>query len=162
MSDSTKIQEVSQKIGGMFPGGFDFYELGRVVPAQDPAVGIEDLHDGKMGVAFSVYPMDEATSEIAGLRTLMLAIFEEGLEHEIYAEIGNVIASRFAGGLSKLISEEVMITPPLTLKPAAVQRLIHMKRQTLTHKRYLHSYQNKLIPIDVLVLRVEEKNQGNA
>ncbi len=162
MSDSKRIEELAGKIGGVFPGGFDFYDLGRVVPGQEPGDSVEDMQDDRMGVAFSVYPMDEKEPGAEGLRTLLLAVFEEGLELEIYTEIGNVIASRFAGGLSKLLSEEVMITPPLTLKPAAVQRLIQMKRQTITRKRYIHSFQNKVIPIDIMVLHVEGKAKGHA
>ena len=163
MSDSLKSQEIINQIGGAFPGGFDFYDLGKVL--QDKELSPEDVESipgNCSGVAFSIYPMDEAQVETLTLRTLLLMIFDEDLDAEVYKEIGNVIASRFAGGLSRLVSAEVMITPPLMLKSAAVLRLTRMKKQTLSRRRYFHSHQGKLIPIDVLILRVEGEAKGNA
>ena len=35
---------LAEKIGGIFPGGFDFYDLGRVVPGQEPSHDVEDVN----------------------------------------------------------------------------------------------------------------------
>ena len=163
MNNTLGVHGFENQINTAFPGGFAFYDQGKVVlDKTSTPEGIEELPNDGIGVAFSVYPMNESKSDSTHLQTLLLTVFEQGLDASVYAEIGNIIASRFAGSLSKLISEEVMITPPLSLKPPAVQRLIRMKRQTLSRRRYFHNHNNKLIPIDVLVLRVNRGAKGNA
>ena len=166
MDDSLKLETsdaLRAQVNQAMPGDFDFYNLGKVTPSPLESVeSIEDFAENCVGVAFSIYPMKDAEGSTAALRTLMLAVFEDGLDPDVYSEVGNIIASRFAGGLSRMLSEDIMITPPLLLKPAAVQRLTRLKRQTLSHRRYFHSFDSKLIPIDVLVLRVEGEKKGHA
>jgi hypothetical protein len=160
MEESRYSNLAEAQILQSLPQSFDFYGMGKV-EAQETEVSTEaEPGEGKVGVAFSVFPMLDA--EDPKFRTLLLTVFDDGMETEMYSEIGNIIASRFATGVSKALSEDITITPPLLLKTPAVQRLTRMKKQTLTVKRYVHAHEQKLIPIEVYVLKVEGDQAAHA
>jgi len=141
------------------PTGFNFYHLGKVELTGDSEIEIPDT---SIGVAFSIYPNEDTTPPEKTFRTLILTVFDSGLVTDIYMEIGNIIASRFANHLGHASLQDVLITPPLVLKAQAVQRLLQVKKQMISKKRYQHIYDGKLIPINVYVMRVEEEEKGHA
>ena len=141
------------------PNQFPFYDLGRVERIDDAAFSAE-IGEDQMGVAFSLYTADELSP--TGMRALLLLILDEGLEKDVYMEVGNIIASKVAAQLNKAMSEPFLITPPLLLQNPAIQRLARMNRLILTDTAYRHIEADKTIPLRVMLIKVEGEMAGNA
>ena len=126
--------------------GFDFYHLGHVTAAESPplpAANDDELAD-KVGVAFSLQ---------GDVRAVILSLFDQGLDLSTYAEIGNVIASRFADSLSSERRCDVILSPPKILESSALERLLAASPST-GRRSYLHHVGNAVIQFEVRILNV--------
>lgn len=150
------LENMTMTVRQALPAEFDFYDQGKV--KIHDTLDLEVSADS-VGVAFSIYPMDESHE---GFRSVLLAVFAPGLDKDFYTEMGNIIASRFATQIGNELEEPTMVTPPLFLKNAAVTRLIRLKDQVLSKNRYHHTHDGQLTPVDVFVLKVKGIEEGHA
>jgi len=142
------------------PDQFVFYDLGTVERVGSKSEVVEEIQKDQVGVAFSIFSSEDLSP--VGVRSLLLLTFDEGLETDVYMEVGNILASRVAGQIHRRVGESILITPPLLLKNPAVQRLVQMKKHVLTDCNYQHAHNGKLIPLRVTMMKVEGDNTGNA
>jgi hypothetical protein len=155
MDWNTLWNEMDQNL----PDQFNFYDLGTVERGENRGEA-DEIQPDQIGVAFSIYSSEELSP--IGVRSLMLLTFDEGLQADIYMEIGNILASRIAGQIHRKVGESILITPPLLLKNPAVQRLVQMKSHVLTDCTYRHVHDGKSIPLRVTVMKVEGDSAGHA
>ncbi len=94
-----------------------------------------DLHE-HTAVAFQI------NGDVQGV---LLLLFDFGLDSDMYAEVGNVIASRFVAQLDAVIS------PPKTLNHSQLERLMRSQKPLL-RASYLHHYEKTVVPLTVLLL----------
>jgi hypothetical protein len=140
-------------ISNLLPEHFDFYSLG-TVDLQSKVEASETLpldFDLLRGVGFRVYHLDDAPS------ALLLFVFGADLDESMYAEMGNILASRLCQSLTKEQKSEMMISPPIALKSPQLKRLAGPDGKFAGAGRlYLHSYISngieKSIPVETWTL----------
>jgi hypothetical protein len=135
------------------PDKFEFYHLGEVQASSDPIsreVRIAESFTDCIGAAFLI--RDRATSDT--LAWLVL-VFDQGLDAATYTELGNVIASRFAGNLARDLQliEGALPSPPRTLNAPQLSRLFSMNSSREQEARVYHpARQGTLVPVRAYVL----------
>jgi hypothetical protein len=136
----------------LLPEAFDFYHLGTVAAAAGSRAVDAALTDAR-GAAFRV---SDAETE-RELAWVVLA-FDEGLDEDTYVEMGNVIASRFAGSLARArgLPRGAALSPPRALDAERLQRLLLAYAPRLPAgpeaRLYYHRRQERVIPVRAYVL----------
>jgi hypothetical protein len=141
------------EISNLLPEHFGFFGLG-TVELQSKVEASQTLpldFDLLRGVGFRVYHLDDAPS------ALLLFIFGADLDESMYTEMGNVLASQLCKSLTEQQKQEMMISPPITLKSQQLRRLAGPEGKFQGPGRlYLHSYHSngieKSIPVETWTL----------
>ena len=127
------------------PEKFEFYHLGQVKRV-DPKVETTELESDLIYIGFRI--MDEVPV------TLVLAFeasLEQGTQSSMQAELGNIIASKFAARLQKENRFEVMISPPIALTYSKILKLLSSGPQpVITH--YLHQLPSRTQSFEIKVV----------
>jgi hypothetical protein len=142
----------------LLPERFEFFHLGTVSAAPEPAREAEtaEFVDAR-GAAFRV---SDAETEVE-LAWVVLAFDEgldEGLDEDTYVEMGNVIASRFAGALARArgLARGASLSPPLPLDAERLARLLRAYAPHLPRgpeaRLYHHRRHDRVIPVRAYVL----------
>ncbi|MGE4107005.1 MAG: hypothetical protein AB7F66_07290 [Bacteriovoracia bacterium] len=104
------------------PRSFQFYHFGAVEKAVTPsAPSPEDLKaivHGSTVVAFQIYSLADRQ------RNLMVALFDEALEHQAHVELGNTLASRLAANLGAEVDESILVSPPIATTDEYIEKLL--------------------------------------
>ena len=142
-----KDQNYTDRISSLLPDSFEFYDFGRVENQGELSREKNEIHNEVVGVAFSIFPDGIGLEGDFGGRKILICTFDSGLDASMYIEVGNILASRFATRLGEAASEGMMITPPQFLQAAAVRRMISLEEKVVLRTRYVHTYNQTLIPI---------------
>ena len=127
------------------PKDFAFYEMGEILAQAETPQGTlapEALSDcAAVSIRFD--------GDISG--TLIL-LFDRGLDLDVYSEVANVLASRFATSLASEL--DVMITPPSVLSETQIQRLPQLAAvPTAIARAYRHVLSDgRSLPLQFLVI----------
>lgn len=151
--------EITDKLLNAFPDGFDFYHIGRVEPIKDAgtiALSPADLQH-RICFAFSLQ------GDIRG--SLLLLIDESfALNHglDASAEMGNILASRFAMKLNSDFDLDVLISPPINISRERAAKLIELTKNDgiiSLQQDYQHGLEDSLSGIRLLAIlsRPQEK-----
>lgn len=121
------------------PGSFDFYGLGTISPGpQAPGLVAAELQ----GIGFSL--QGEA-------RGLVAVLFDAALDRSIYAEAGNVLASRLADGLAREGGRQVLISSPLPLKSERIAEAL-AKAGPERRRTYWHFHGSRAARLEIIWL----------
>jgi hypothetical protein len=143
----------SETLLAALPASFPFYHLGEVRAAEGMAADQSAFDLSRsIGIGFSL---------LGDARGLILMVFNSTLDLSIYTEIGNTIASKIATQLSVSDGVGVMISPPRSLTPDQVARLMS-GRTPLIQKTYTHVHRDDAVPILVWALPEIQEELGNA
>lgn len=144
--------ELKNNIIQSLPLELSFYDLGIIRPQDQNERSAHIPTEDKVFVLFRVYSVDPS------LKLIFLFSFDQGLESDLYLEMGNILASHFANQLQAQTSlEEVMITPPhITTNSKAIAQL--KGEEELIHRDYVHDYLGKLIPVSVHLMLTQSED----
>jgi hypothetical protein len=131
--------------------GFDFYHLGQVLP-EAPGGAPEDLADLR-AMAFTLQGESRGVFAVA---------FDRALDASTYTELGNVLASRFADGLSRARGHAVLISPPRELEGSRLAALAALSRGPVIRRAYLHVHNGVAVRVEALILPVPSEGTANA
>jgi hypothetical protein len=140
------------------PESFDFYHLGRVEraePESDSSFDLEKtLQEESSAWGYRVHGDAPA---------LVVLLFDRVHDSSVYMELGNILASRIATGLSAgRVGVGVMISPPQALSVSQIRKLT-LNRQEPLHRRYFHRFgADRTVAVDALILPVPSEGTGNA
>lgn len=129
------------------PQEFDFYHLGKVT--QKPST--EDFKEYS-AVAFQFYGEWNA---------ILVLLFSKDLDLDLYAEMGNILASRIALQLNQEKGLDLMISPPQVIQEKTLERMIQSANLVLHHS-YAHLYQNSVIPVKTLLFSTQAEGDAYA
>lgn len=138
-----------RKISELLPDGFSFYEMGSVAQARSRASELRELIQDKNGVMFKLLGEPAA---------ILIVLFDRALDVSMYSELGNILASQLCQRLSELGEGDLMITPPLVLKPEQLGKLALMN-SPFTQKSYEHRDGEKAVVIETLILPLSAEGQ---
>lgn len=136
----------------LLPERFEFFHLGTVTAAADAADGLAEPADAR-GAAFRVSDA-ESERELAWV----VLVFDEGLDEDVYVELGNVIASRFAGALARArgLPHGASLSPPRALDGERLRRLLRAYAPQLSAgpetRLYHHRRPDRVIPVRAWIL----------
>ncbi len=141
--------------GSGFAEAFDFYGTGFVgeAPVQGPefASSMDPSTEASALGGFLFRLHSEPSSWLALLHP-------RGLEESLYAELGNLLASREADRLSALAGMPVAISPPEPLSTPAIARLQAIATQRL---RLEHRTGGHVVPLLLLRIQDSREEAGN-
>ena len=129
-----------------FPESFEFYHLGPVEKQAHPEFK-ENFQSldlvNRVGFAYEV---------VGETHAWIIVLFDSDLDASVYSEMGNVIASRFADGMSQLDGKRVSISAPRELRPTLLASLGQVLASGLDKATYLHQSTQGWIEVDAWVL----------
>jgi hypothetical protein len=133
---------------------FDFYDQGRVQPAEARSRNPEskDFSVGRKLIAVDLFEIDGMS------RAVMILAYDQDLDASIYSEIANILASRLAG---QVFDRESFVTPPKEIPVQSYERLKKMGFP-FNHFEYHHIHQNHLNKLDSLVFYFRNKETPDA
>src|SRR4051794_8579843 len=106
----------------LLPDGFDFYHLGRVETREGSPFPLFDLESALLGNESAL--SFQLRGDVSGtLLVLFDSRFTHGLDTSVYAELGNILASRVADRLNESSGLDVMISPPQTLGESGLKNI---------------------------------------
>jgi hypothetical protein len=129
-----------------FPAEFPFYREGAVRAERGPAEHGWAIPPGSQAAAITLQ---------GDLRGVFLLIFESELDASMYAEMANVLASRFVTDLAAREQIDVVISPPRQLSFDQLFSLI-VSDENLVRKSYAHLHAGREIPVEAVILRTPE------
>lgn len=129
------------------PQEFDFYHLGKV--KQEPSH--EDFKEYS-AVAFQFYGEWSA---------ILVLLFSKELDFDLYAEMGNILASRIVMQLNQEKGLDLMISPPQVIQEKTLERMTQNAKLVLHHS-YTHLYQNSVIPVKTLLFSTQAEGNSYA
>jgi hypothetical protein len=140
--DLQKLSEIS----ALLPNEFPFFSVGTVARSTTAPSSERDLDfiQGKSGVSFKLLGEPAA---------LLIVLFDRALDHSMYSELGNILASKLCQRLSEQGEGDLMITPPLMLKPEQLQRL-SLTGAPFIRQSYEHAYQDKKVLVETIILPI--------
>src|SRR4051812_8599967 len=98
------------------PESFPFYHLGQICPVPQETE-LSATESELAGVAFSI----DCEGLLEG--AILIVFYDPDLDHDLYAEAGNVIASRLATELSRRTGGKSQISPPRRLSSTQLHSL---------------------------------------
>lgn len=135
MDSETELQQI---IVRALPLRFAFYNMGEVELQQETTPIDEDVS----AISYRMY---------GDVKSLLIVLFPKGLDLSLYAELGNVIASKIATQLSSDTSLDVMVSPPQILNEVQTQKL-RLSQEHMIRRNYAHLYSNSLVQVETLIL----------
>ncbi len=135
-----------------FNHNFDFYNKGKIHPSAEKLKQPTVLEfTDKIGIGFRIIDSDK------GVHSFLLFVFDQGLELEMYLEMGNIFASRLA---SNSKSDQILFpTAPQIYREKQIKAVLS---SFSTRKRMFHSYQGKMIAVDLLLCKNDPIPEGHA
>jgi hypothetical protein len=133
------------------PEHFDFYSFGKVLRSrqdESPAV-LASLTEGKSAFSFKL---------LGDPAALLIVLFDSHLDASMYSELGNILASKLCQTLSEQGEGDLMITPPLALRPEQLARLSKLGIPYI-HRSYEHVDQGQSVLIETLILPMTAEGQ---
>jgi len=143
----------TQYLGEAFPKNVPFYHLGTVTatPAADLKLTSSELSE-KVGLIFRF---------LGDYSGSFLFLFDKGLDVSVYAELGNVLASRISTHLSQNHQLDTMISPPQSLSDKQLLKVL--ENAPHFQQTYLHMHKRKLATVHAFMLaRNSPEEIGNA
>jgi hypothetical protein len=133
------------------PLQFDFYHLGKVEQQTFP-FELKNMN----GVAFRIY---------GDLNALMIVLFDKDLDHTVYSELGNLLASSLVTRIHQEKGIDLMISPPQAIQHGLLEQVLQQmisNAQPIIRRTYTHVFKNSIIPVETLVLSVPSEESGYA
>jgi len=147
-----------------FPGSFEFYHLGQVKSheAQSaPKAKFEAFAQaGSKFLSFRVFTDSEERP------WLMVLGFPQALESEVYAELGNVLASQVANLWAKEKGQVWLVSPPSTAQTSVIAETLS-RESVVVAQTYIHEQElaGELYRVPLLCLLFpirETQEEGHA
>ena len=151
----TGLPKWNNRFEEALPRDFSFYGLGNVLLSDSSGQLYQSLEKINHGhAAYRVHFKGE-------LQGALILFFSEEWDSTLFAEMGNIIASRCANHLEKEHEMEVMITPPEPMTAAQI-RQIGLRKPAGVVKTYRFSNLGHEIQVHVLVLSMRMQEAGHA
>lgn len=139
----------------VLPASFDFYGLGKVLRT-GMISGIEALcQEPELGAhAFALQ---------GDLKGVLILFFPARLDSSLYAEMGNIIASRVCSGLSSQLGLDVLVSPPRELgKEESLKRVLEHPEPLFWSYRHLQDESSPSVSLSVVLLSAPSEGAHHA
>ncbi len=134
------------------PKGFEFYDYGTVERGE--TLSFEDIEfEGKTSYLFRLVGFE------LGQNYSLIICFHQDLERSKYIEIGNLVASKVATVMSQK-QREFFISPPREIPLKRVSKL-DPTQYNMRIQQYLHSNENRQVPLEIIVIHNETKEEAH-
>lgn len=129
------------------PVSFDFY--GQGVVSLDTTVSLNLSLDHQQGVGYQF---------LGSSARSVVILLDEDFDLSVASELGNVLAAKIAGNLSRLEGWDVGVSPPQIWTETQIRsRLSHLfKNDRTVLSRYHFRFKENLIPVQVILFLGEE------
>lgn len=129
-----------------FPEGFQFYHFGDIISENEASPS--DPNDPFQDTAALGFRL------LGSPENWIITLFNKNLDHDLYEELANILASQFASRFSLKRNNPMMISPPKEISLPLLKKWMET-HPPLASKTYWHLWHGNAYPLRMFVFNIE-------